>query len=269
MGLWPGTERIDLQRALLECEQRLLGTFGLMLGLDGGDAWWLHPSGGLLLLCWSGELLPYPALDVRDGARAAGLVGFAPDGEASIDTWSGISFTDGVHHFAVVPVSPAGVPGDVLPSEVVTRVRSGGAWLAHLPATPGLVSVRRLPGNLPLVRWCYSRVGEASACDRFEVYETTPPTAFNFAAPVATVAFAADRTRYSWTGDALSVGDVRHYTVRAVTAGGVKSLIPRSDAPPSSDYGSVPLERSARIEIWQGPPADAGDLFVEPSLARL
>lgn len=264
----PGTLRIDLQQALLACEQRLMGPLGLLLALDGSDTWGLLPSGGLLLVCWSGELLPLPSLDIRSDERAAGIVGFAPDGQTAIETWAGITFADGVHHFAVLPISPAGVPGDILPHEIVTRVKNSGSWLGWLPATPSAMAVQRLPGNLPRLTWWYSQTGEVAACDHFDIYETTPGVPFNFESAAATVAFVDGQTRYEWTGAALSVGDVRHYTVRAVTAGGVKSLIPRLDAPPSSDYASVPLERSPRLEIWQGPPSDAGDLFLEPSLAR-
>jgi hypothetical protein len=257
--VWPVNNRIDIQEALLRARQRWLGLFG---ALSIGKNLWFHPSGCELLLTWTGELLPIPTLDIRDGTRECGIVGFVAGGQATIDSWSGLAFPNGVHHFAIVGVSPGGSIAEILPHTVVTRVWNGGALLGYLPATPGLVNVRRLSNDAPLVTWCYSRSGEQATPDHFEVYETTPPTPFNFSLP-GFVPFAEDQTRYEWIGQPLSVGDVRHYTVRAVSAAGVKSLIPRIDATPSGDYNSVPLERSPRLEIYPGPPGDAGDLYLE------
>lgn len=87
------------------------------------------------------------------------------------------------------------------------------------------MSAARLPGNVPCVRWSYSRFGEQDAPSAFQVFARDDGSDFDFDTPVGTAAFVPGRRLYTWTGEALSAGDVRYYTVRAITSGDVLSLI--------------------------------------------
>jgi len=243
---------------------RALGALGLRAHFAGPLRNWAWRSGAGVLVCWKGERLPYPVLDPwRTEERQAAVVGIAPGLSGSVDTFGDVTFSDGVYHFAVVTFGPGGVPAEIDPLEVQTRVFDGGQLLGLLPNAPSLVQVRRLTGGKPYVSWTYSRVGEQAAPSAFTVYACDEESDFNFGNPAGSVSFEIGRRRYGWTGTALSPGDVRYYTVRAVSAVSVKSLIPRNGRCPSGVYDTVSKGYCARLEIPVGPPDDVGTLGIE------
>ena len=256
--------RPDIVRRYGLTQQRLLGAMGLRLGLrrPRGRAAWPWGAASELLITWSCERTPYPTLDRPGIDRPAIIVGHAVNAATQIDTWAGVALDDGIHHFAIVSVGPGGMMTEIDPLEVVTRIKSGGNWIADPPNPPSLIAVNRLSGNRPRVSWSHSRVAEQGQVEEFRVFASSG-AAFNFASPAATVAYRSGRTRYEWIGSGLSEGDTRWYTVRAVTALGVMSLIPRRNAPPSGDYNAVGLEWCARITMPSAPPSDGGDIVAE------
>lgn len=240
-----------------------LGTWGMRRGRRG-SAWLWREGGATALLVWSGERLPLPTVTVRTGKRWAAVVGFAPGVRSPIDTLlDEADFADGVYHFAVVTIGAGGLPCELHPIEIQTRVIDGGSVVGLMPNAPSLVQARRLPGRQPRVEWAYSRFGEQTPPAAFEVYAVDEEDPWDFGSPVGEVSFEQDRTRYGWTGAALNVGDVRHYTVRAVSASGVKSLIPRAGQSPSPDYRDVAKTRAAWLEIPAPAPADPGTPMIE------
>lgn len=221
-------QRPDIVREHMRVRARAWGGLGLRGHLPGPLRNWVWRNGAGVLVCWAGERLPLPTLDPA-GTRPAWVVGLAPGLEGQVDTFADVSFADGVYHFAVLAAAPAGAVAEIEPLEVQTRVYDGGALVGLMPNAPSLVQVRRLGGNRPRVSWTYSRVGEQAAPSSFEVYACDETTEFDFdAAAAGSTVFASGRRRYHWVGDPLEEGDVRYYTVRAMTAGGVQSLIPRN-----------------------------------------
>ena len=178
-------------------------------------------------------------------------------------TRSALSFSDGVHHFALLSLGPGGVPHAINAHEIQTRVFVASALVGLTPNAPTMLQATRLPGNKPCLKWVYSRYGEQSAPVEFRVFQCDDETEFNFGAPVAVLQFKAAQTRYSWTGAALAVGDLRYYTVRAYTAGGVASLAPRVGQTPSPDYTTVDKANCPFVEAPDAPPSDPGTPFAE------
>jgi hypothetical protein len=257
-------KRPDIVRRYMAMQGRALGALGLRGHFPGPLRHWAWRSGADVLVCWEGERLPYPSLDPwKTDERQAAVVGLAPGSSGSVDTFDDVTFADGVYQFAVVAFGPGGVPAEIDPLGVRTRVFDSGQLVGLLPNPPSLVQARRLAADKPCVSWTYSRVGEQVTPQTFELYACDEDTEFNCGSAAGSVTFEAGRRRYSWTGVALSPGDVRYYTVRAVSAGSVKSLIPRNGRCPAGDYDSVVKEYCARLEIPAGPPVDVGTLGVE------
>jgi hypothetical protein len=209
---------------------------------------WQRPRGASLLLRWDGELLPMPKLDCGPGGREilpadrrALIVGTALPAATEVLTFAGVGLAaNTVAHFATVQVGGGGTPNVIDPRQVVTRVAdSKGALVGLLPNPPAVLG-GRMVGLKPVLRWTYSHVGQQADPASFAVYVATPAAEFNFAAAEhATVTYERGRRIYEWTGAALSAGDVRWYTVRAVTADDVQSLIPRLGKPPAPTYASL------------------------------
>lgn len=220
-----------------------------------GPCAWPLTEGCYLLLRWDGERRPYPTLDGSNG-RPALIVGFALAGATSIKEFADVTHAAGTtYHYAVVAVGPGGVAEEIAPERIVTRVfDGGGALLGLMPNAPAAIAADVVTGNKPLIRWAYSRWYEQVTPVRFEVYASSG-AAFNFATPAGTVSWQSGVTGYEWTGAALTAGDARWYTVRAVSAAGVKSLIPRTGLTPSPDYAAVELARCPKVIVPAAPSA--------------
>lgn len=251
-------------------KQALLGRgmsgFGINCGLRRGRPRWPFYDGLNVLCRWTGERLPSAGLAIED-ARPAEIIGIAEGDATQIDVFGDVTHTpNGVEHFAVVPVSEWGAVAPLDVTQRVTRVFDGaGAPLGLMPNAPSYVTARRMPGNKPLVRWKYSAWRQQIKPVTFRVYAGVGAAgAVNLSTPAATVSWIPGRTDYEWLGDALSVGDVRHYTVRAVSAAGVLSLIPRLSGGSGPSYSSVALTDCARIEIPTPPPDDFDGIYLEP-----
>jgi hypothetical protein len=256
--------RPDIVRRYMASRLRARGPLGLRAYLPGMWQIWPHQGGALILIGWEGERLPYPTLDPwRREKRQAAVVGRTPGLSGEVDTFADISFSDGTYHFAVVPFGPAGMPAEIEPANVQTRVFDGGELIGRMPNAPACIQVRRLPGDKPHVTWIYSRFAEQIVPATFEVYVRDEETDFDWNSPTGAVDFRAERTRYNWTGAGLSPGDVRYYTVRAKSATGIKSLIPQRGRSPSSIYNTVHKHFCARLEIPAGPPDDVGTIGLE------
>ena len=222
-------------------------------GARRGRPGWSLFEGCNLLLRWSGERLPLPALGDPD-ARQAEVVGFAAADATQIDTFDDTPHAvDTIYHYGLVQVGGGGVPNELHPFETRTvYVDAGGDLHTGLPNAPAVVSVRLLPGDLPLVTWMFSTAHQQAAASEFRVYAADDVSAFDFEDPIGTVSYVANQTRYEWTGEALSPSDVRYYTVRSATAGGVLSLIPRTGLCPSGSYSSVDKGRCPMVQVPAG-----------------
>lgn len=238
---------------------------GMRLPVRRGRCAWVEHAGRQVLLRWSGELLPLPALGIEPGRREAEIVGLAAEGAAEVVTWSDVVWSaNTVYHLAVVQIGGGGVLHELSPLEVITRATDGaGAMRGLLPNAPSSLALQRLAGNKPLLTWTYSGFREATPAASFRVFATTEFGAFDFNTPLATVQAEWGRTRYEWLGSALTPGDVRYFTVRAVSAAGVMSLIPRTGLAPSGDYDAVERERCPCLRVPGSPPAYLEDVFAE------
>lgn len=274
----------ELRPEIVERAARLacLGMTGWALrlfpagGMAALPAWgW---SGGLnLLLGWTGERLPTPTLGLAaidaaeaermlaDGARVAFLAGAALPSATQIGLWSGFTPTaDSCYHFALIQVGAGGVPTPIDPREVQTRFTDGGgAWRPTMPNAPAGLGALLLPGDKPLVRWCYSRLGEQAAPTSFSVFAAAPGVAFDFATPLAQIGFTAGKTHYEYVGAALSAGDERFYTVRASKLDGTLGPIPRLGQSFSPDYGAVTQARCPRVTVPSSAPSAIDNLRLE------
>lgn len=249
-------ERPDIVEAYMRDQSLALGALGLRAHLPSSWPTWPWGDGANLLICWSGERLPIPSLNPWDD-RSAIIVGFVYPDQEQIDTYG--DFTppaDTVYWFTMVQLGGGGADSAIDVEEIQPRVTNGSAeWLGLLPNAPASLHASFLPGLKPRFSWVYSRFNEQVQPDHFAVFESIDAAAFNFASPVATVAFNGRGTRYEWIGAGLSAGDVRHYTVRAVSAKGVSSLIPRLGRAPSPDYDDVGLARCPKLVAPRGPTA--------------
>jgi hypothetical protein len=250
-----------------------LGALDLVAHLPGPWKIWPWRLGASLLLGWIGERLPTPTLEPRSGqstARVLGLAGGLGGNAPTINTLNGLTFAaNRVMNFADVSVGPGGVPHGIVTREVRAEAFDGaGQWIGPLPNPPRLYAARLLPGNVPLIEWVYSAYGHAAPPAEFRIYRRTDAADFNFTAPLATVAYIAGVTRYVWQDGGLSSGAVRYYTVRAASAAGKQSLIPRVAAPPATDYSSVPKARAVRVEASAGAPVSDPDVVLEVFDAR-
>jgi hypothetical protein len=225
---------------------------------------WGQVDGLNLLLRWQGDEIPLPTLD-PGGARPAEIVGLASADAEQIETFADVTHAaDTVYHYAIVQLGGGGVATRINPFEVQTRVfDSGGSLLGYMPNAPDAPSVRMLADGKPYLTWTYSTFKQQAPPAMFNVYVTDGASDFDFGTPTAQVAYEPSRTRYDWTQDALSPGDVRYYTVRAESAAGVKSLIPRLGLCPSGDYNWVSKGRCPVIQIPAGPPAEVENLHLE------
>lgn len=260
--------RPDLVERHLRLRARLArgrSGFGQRTVARRGRPGWILQGGANLLLRWAGERLPWPKVCVP-GERAAEIVGFAwPEAEHVYTYADVLHQADTIYHYAMVQASGGGVLNGIEPFEVVTRSFDGGASVRGLmPNTPGALDVQLLADNRPLLSWSYSAARQQTAPARFRVYLTAGPT-FDFANPDGSVDYVRGRTRYSWAGPVLSAGDVRYFTVRAESAAGVLSLIPRGGLCPAGSYDSVELGRCPIVRVPVGPPAPVEDVWPEVS----
>lgn len=233
--------------------------------LRRGRAVWGNPFGCVLLLRWRGAKLPVGRID-PGAPRVAVLVGVGRSG--TVREWTGVAHpaegaeVETVWHYAVQPVSGGGMLNDYDPGTIQAAVVNVSTLpevsVGLLPNAPAALDVRLLPGLLPCVSWTYSTFGQQSSPADFAVYATSG-AAFDWASPIGTVSYIPGRSRYEWTGEALATGDVRHYSVRARTAGGVLSLIPRIGLDPGGLYRDVELARCPRLVVpTPTPPTPAG-----------
>ncbi len=223
----------------------------------------LLSGGGHLLVRWSGDRLPIPSID-GSTSRSAEIVGHMHASQAELVEFPHVTHDeDVVYHYATVQVSGGGKRGKLQVDEVLTRVYDKGVLVDLLPNTPSCLSVSATPDLRPILRWIYSGKRERALPIRFDVFQATRSTDFNFDAPLASVTFKEEQSQYEWVGAPLSVGEERFYTVRAVTAGGVSGLIPRVALSPSSSYTSVDRFQTARLRIPDSTPEGVTDLVGE------
>lgn len=222
----------------------------------------LFNNGGHVLVRWSGDRLPIPSID-GSTSRTAEIVGHAPSSATEIKEFAHVTHQDVVYHYATVQVSGGGKRGKLQVDEIVTRVFDKGELVDVLPNTPSRLSVSATPDLRPVLRWIYSGKRERALPDHFDIFVATRLADFNFAAPLASVAFSEKQSQYEWVGDPLSLGDERFYTVRAVTVGGVAGLIPRVAMSPSALYSSVDRFQTARLRIPDSTPAGVAGVVGE------
>lgn len=261
------TTRLDIVRRYLRSQVLTLGAVGAWAHLPGAWPTWPHAGGAAALLAWEGERLPLPELAPRSGARPAILIGLKPGLGGPIDTFAAVAYgASRTVHCALISIGPGGVDTPLNPHEVQVRAfDAGGALIGLAPNAPTLLTARRLPTNKPLITWVYSAFGEQAPPTAFRVFAASGSDAFDWSSPLATTPYSAGQTRYQYVGAALSSGAHRAYAVRAVSAGGVLSLIPRCGLPPAPDYGATAQDRPARLEIPSAPPSDPGTLSLEVS----
>lgn len=245
---------MNIERGILERfarRQAIAGrgnALGLATMLRRTRPVWANERGVYVLLRWDGERDPAASIEPW-AARPGWLVGLAFGDETSVATFASVTHAaDTIYHHALVALSGGGADGALAPLGVASSVFSGGAKLGARPNTPSAVQVSLLPDNRPLVTWVYSEMDQEAAPTAFQVFASSG-AAFNFASPAGSVAAAAGTSRYHWIGSALSVGDVRWYTVRAVSGAGVLSMIPRWGRAPSPDYDAVELERCPILPV--------------------
>ncbi|TWT44513.1 hypothetical protein RAS1_09280 [Phycisphaerae bacterium RAS1] len=213
------------------------------------------PSAGHILLRWEGERLPLPS-----AARPADEVGTAAADATTIAEDGGTPHAgDAIYHYAVVAETAGGKRAAIDPLEIVTRVYAGGALVGLMPATPSGLDAQLLSGNRPMLTWAYSAAGEQARPAAFRIYAAAGDDEISFASAVAEAPYYEGQRVFRWVGAALSADEVRHYSVRAVTAGGVLSLIPRIGLCPSGSYSVVEKSHCPFVHAPGGaPPAIVG-----------
>ncbi|MBL8880646.1 MAG: hypothetical protein JNG88_16155 [Phycisphaerales bacterium] len=228
-------------------------------GLRRGRPVWPWIDGANVLVRWSGEREPIPALDAIDGARVLEIVGFAGPAAEAIEEFGDVSdASDAVYHFAVIAVGGGGAALTIDTTRIQTRVTVGGVLLGPLPNAPSEIAVRLLDGNVPRVTWTHSPQNEPVSPATFDVYEASDVESFDWAAPNGEVEYVEGVTGYSWHGEALNGGDVRYYVVRARSGGGVRSLIPRVGLSPAASYDAADAARTPVIQVPATPAAIEG-----------
>lgn len=251
--------RSDIVTAHARVQQLAMSGGGLALLHRGRRPAWPHTKGALVLLGWTDERLPLAALLPRAGGRRAHLLASKGGGASPIDSLTGVSLPVGLWHVGLEQFGAGGVSGGLDRHNVQTvYVASNGAAPSLLPPCPSGLAARRVAGDKPRVTWVESRFEEQAAPSEFRVFVRDAAGPWTFGAPAVVVPFTAGKVRYAWTGAALNAGDVRYYTVRAATAGGVLSLIPRLGAGPSPDYDDVAIGHCPRVEIGAPAPGDPG-----------
>lgn len=255
----------DVEVALDALAVRGGGELAIELMLRRGRCVWPWDEGVYVLVRWAGERQPLPAADPLDGAPAFEIVGVAPFDDSKIDEFADVAdIANTVYHYALLAIGGGGAVPEIDPLQVQERSIDGAGNVRGLmPNAPSALDVGLLAGNRPHLAWAYSRVYEQAAPSVFRIYQTDGASAFNFAAPAASVPFIAGVTRYDWLGPALNAGDERYWTVRAESAAGVLSLIPRIGDTPSPDYDAVPKLRCPGLIVPSVAPAAPDNFALE------
>lgn len=243
---------------------RRLALAGLLARFADGAGEWMCRGGVYLLVRWSGERWPLPSIDPL-ADRTAIIVGHVRAADAGkLRTYATVAHAvNTIYHYAVVPVSGGGIIGAINPLAITTRTTDGaGATRGAMPNAPSNLDVRLATGNVPVLRWAYSAAGEQTPPATFEVFASSG-SAFNFAAPLATVTYRRGQSQYVWSGAALNSGDARWYTVRAKSNGGVLSLIPQQGRCAAGDYDTVSLGHCPKLNVTTGAPPLAANVETE------
>lgn len=218
-----------------------------------------------ILTRWSGDRLPLASAE-PGATRSAEVIGVA-DGEASSITEAKYVTRDAdtIYHFGLQQLTPGGKYSPPRAEDVVTRVTGSNAkFLGHLPNAPSSIFASLLPGLLPRLQWTYSHYRDEAEPDHFGIWSAAKGAAFDFASdPDATVDYERGVRIYDWTGSVLSPADEMYYVVRAITAGGVKSLVPRRGKSPSPSYSSVDQLDAAFLHVPLEAPSPAAGLVAE------
>lgn len=209
----------------------------------------LPAHGCHLLVRWTGDMSPLPEVG-EDGARRPIIVGWAADGAEEIYTWAGITHLPNVvYRYAVAAVSPGGAVGPINPWTIQSLVfDADGEPIGLMPNAPQAISVTSL-SRRPLVRWVYSALMAQVVAADFAVYLTPPGTPFDWATPTAVVTAVDGQAIYAWLGSVGTPGDEWLITVRARSADGVLSLIPRAGVGTAASYVSLEEARAVKLVI--------------------
>ena len=219
--------------------------------VNGGDAhaWWVT-EGVLLLHRYTGALAPRPWF--------APVVGHALRESATVSSDSGAGYGgDNIYHHWVEKIGRGGVAAPTPERLTRTVVYDDGSYVGLIPNPPTRISLRQKAGRKIVVTWVYNPLDQQVAPEAFEVYSNGGSGAIDLDDPVGEVDYVAGKYLYRWVSDAVAAGTEIAYTVRAVSAAAVYSLMPRH-----ADAYQGPAQQYGAIELYEVPAI----LVVEQSL---
>lgn len=187
-----------------------------------GNPHWLRPKGVLLLRRW-----PTTIGGKHQPPLVPTCVGFAVRPTTSVSNFAGAAYAaDTIYWHRVDKVSAGGICAHTPPDQAQVAVWGGAGHIGAIPNSPGHVRALPLPGPKVNLTWTYNRLGEQAAPGSFDVFSDGGTGTMDWTTPVANVTYAAGQEWFSWVSGVLAIGP-RLFNVRAKTAGGVYSLVPR------------------------------------------
>lgn len=209
-------------------------------------------AGVLILRRWTGSKYPIPD-------DAAG-VGFKLRPATVVSSDASASYSNNTTYYHLVDkVSPGGLLAPRTPLAVRPAVWGAAGHVGLLPNTPANVLARQNQAAKAVVTWWYNPTGQPAEPATFEIYANSGPSTMDLVTPVGSVAYVVGQRQYAWLSAAHPDGTLAHYTVRAKTAGGIESFIPRAgdvgNAAPLPAYSAMTVGDAASVRIAATAPA--------------
>lgn len=182
---------------------------------------WVRSTGFLLLRRYTGSQFPRPA--------AAPIVGFAARPASSVDSDSGATYANETVYWHVVDrVSVNGVLHQQDADQAHCAAYDSNGYVGAIPNTP--IVARLIPvgdGTRVRLQWLYNPVDQQAAPERFDIFHNSGSGDIDWGTVQESIDYIDGREWYSWRSGSFSPGDSVKVSVRARTASGVYSLVPR------------------------------------------
>lgn len=224
---------------------------GLRYALGGGMGLRCKQNRGVLLLRrWTGNKYPQPFCPA--------VVGHALRPATTVSERAGAGHSPNtVYWYRVDIVSPGGIVALTAPEQIKCAVWDNSGWVGAIPNLPLNLVARQVAGPKVALSWLYNRASQQDAPQRFDIFSDAGTGTMDWSTIVASVNYVAGRELYAWTSGVLD-GGPRLYNLRARTAAGVYSLVPKvadKVIGPDKDYSPVGGKNGIGVLVLTTPPA--------------